>query len=318
VSDSRKPRVSVGLPVFNGERYLAGTIEAILAQTYHDFELIISDNASTDRTEEICRDFARRDGRVRYHRNETNLGLSRNYTRAFELSSGEYFRWATYDDLVAPTYLEVCVEVLDREPSVVLVHTKSRRIDERGHETGSYDYEMNLDSPLPHVRFHDLVNVRHSCNESMGLARSDVLKRTPLQANYVGSDRVLLAELGLRGRIRVIPEYLFFRRDHAETGSNIPLGQRSGWFDPAKDTRINLPQCREVAEYFKAVRRVRLRGSERRHCYSTLWSYALGRRRKMQAEGEDAAKKLLLRLRPVRRLAAALGRGPYRAVTPQQ
>ena len=110
----RAPRVSIGLPVYNGERYIAETLDSLLAQTFHDFELIISDNASQDRTEEICRSYASTDTRVRYVRNATNLGAPRNYRRAFELSSGEYFRWANCDDLFSPESLARCVEVLDR------------------------------------------------------------------------------------------------------------------------------------------------------------------------------------------------------------
>ena len=91
-------RVSVALPVYNGERYLRIAIEAILTQTYQDFEFIISDNASTDSTEQICREYAAIDKRICYHRNEKNIGAPRNFNRAFELSHGEYLKWATCDD----------------------------------------------------------------------------------------------------------------------------------------------------------------------------------------------------------------------------
>lgn len=309
---SRMPKVSIGLPVYNGARYLAETLESILAQTYTNFELIISDNASTDETEAICRSFAARDERIRYHRNAANLGLSKNYTRAFELSSGEYFRWATYDDLIAPEYLAKCVAVLDSDPSVVLVHSRSSRIDEHGLVNGQYDYDMDLAAPEPHQRFHDLITVRHSCNESMGLIRSDVLRLTPLQANYVGSDRTLLAELGLRGRFYIVPEYLFFRRDHPETGSNIPLDQRANWFDPAKGTHPSSLYCREVGEYFLSVNRVPLKWRERARCYLTLIRHAWTRRRRLIAEITRSIKAYLLRSSLVRYLHS-LTKGSPRA-----
>ena len=114
------PRVTIGLPVYNGQNYLVETLESLLAQTYTDFELVISDNASTDRTEAICRQYAAGDARIRYYRNDENIGASANYNRAFELGRGEYFKWAAHDDLLAPTYLERCVEVLDANPDVVL------------------------------------------------------------------------------------------------------------------------------------------------------------------------------------------------------
>ena len=96
------PRVSIGLPVYNGDNYLAETLDSILAQTFTDFELIISDNGSTDRTEAICRRYAAQDHRVRYVRNPSNLGAARNYKRAFELARGEYFKWNGHDDPLAP------------------------------------------------------------------------------------------------------------------------------------------------------------------------------------------------------------------------
>ena len=100
-----EPRVSIGMPVYNGEKYLEEAIQSILAQTYSDFELVISDNASTDKTQEICLEYAARDSRVRYHRNEKNLGAAPNYNRTFELSTGQYFKWADYDDLLAEEFL---------------------------------------------------------------------------------------------------------------------------------------------------------------------------------------------------------------------
>src|SRR2546425_9420098 len=93
------PQVSVGLPVYNGERYLAEALDSLLTQSYEDFELIICDNASTDRTGEIARSYAAKDKRVRYARNDKNLGAGGNFRRGFALASGEYFRWAASDDV---------------------------------------------------------------------------------------------------------------------------------------------------------------------------------------------------------------------------
>jgi glycosyltransferase involved in cell wall biosynthesis len=103
---SKIPRVSIGLPVFNGEKYLAEALDSILSQTYRDFKLIISDNASTDRTEQICREYAAKDRRIRYYRNEKNIGAPKNFNRVFELSSGKYFRWDAFTHPSAkPNYL---------------------------------------------------------------------------------------------------------------------------------------------------------------------------------------------------------------------
>ena len=95
---SKPPRISIGMPVYNGEQFLAGALDSVLTQDFEDFELIISDNASEDGTQKICLDYAARDRRIRYYRNEMNIGGSRNHSRVFELSAAEYFKWAHYDD----------------------------------------------------------------------------------------------------------------------------------------------------------------------------------------------------------------------------
>src|SRR5436190_12174806 len=95
----RDPIVSIGLPVFNGERYLRQALDSLLGQDFQDFELIISDNASTDRTAEICRAYVAKDRRIRYYRNESNIGSAPNYRRVFELARGEFFKWCSHDDV---------------------------------------------------------------------------------------------------------------------------------------------------------------------------------------------------------------------------
>ena len=118
--NDRIPKVSIGMPVLNGENYIEPAIRSILAQTYSDFELIISDNASQDRTEEICLYYAKKDRRIRYHRNDSNIGAARNFNRTVELAKGQYFKWAAHDDTLAPEYLEKCLEVLEQDESLIL------------------------------------------------------------------------------------------------------------------------------------------------------------------------------------------------------
>ena len=151
---SSSPRVSVGIPVYNGERYLEVAIVSVLNQTYQDFELIISDNASSDHTREICMEYAKQDPRIRYYRNDKNLGAAPNYNRVFQLSDAEYFKWADYDDLIAPDFLSKCIRILDQNPSVVLCYPRAMIIDENGKHLGEHDYVIKLDSPHAHLRFH--------------------------------------------------------------------------------------------------------------------------------------------------------------------
>src|SRR5687768_11755331 len=115
----RTVSVSVGMPVFNGERFIEAALDSVLAQNYGDLEVVISDNASTDDTEEICRSYAAKDDRVRYFRNRINYGIAFNFNNVFRLSSGRYFKWAASDDVCAPDFLSRCVEILDRDASIV-------------------------------------------------------------------------------------------------------------------------------------------------------------------------------------------------------
>jgi len=213
-----KPCVSLGLPVFNGEKYLKQVLDSILAQTYLDFELTISDNASIDKTQHICLKYAAKDNRIRYYRNKENIGASKNFNRVFLLSSGEYFKWCAHDDVLAPEYLQKCVRVLDNDSSIILCHSKTARIDEKGVVVGDYD-DMTLNkitSWKPHERFGDLISQHNSCWAIMGVVRASSLRKTPLHGDYLDEDRNLLAEIGLMGRIYEIPEHLFFRRDHPQ------------------------------------------------------------------------------------------------------
>jgi len=257
--------ISIGLPVFNGANYLPEAVRSILEQTHSNFELIIPDNASTDETPEICHAYAAADQRIRYHRHETNRGASWNYRRVFELSSGRYFKWAVHDDVLGPEFLSRCLEALEGDPSATLCYTPTRFIDERGELSGTYRTTLDdVSSPKPQKRFRDLILTDHLCLEVFGLIRSRVLRMTPLIEDYVASDRVLLAELGLRGRLLEIPEALFFCRDHPERSVRaLPFHKRIAWYHPASSGKSTFPHWRFYAEYFKCLKRVPLQRSER-------------------------------------------------------
>jgi len=268
-----KPGVSIGIPVFNGELYIAETLDSLLAQTYTDFEIIISDNASTDRTEEICRQYAAKDRRIRYYRNEKNLGAARNYNRVFELSNGKYFKWAAHDDICAPEYLERCVEVLDRKPSVVVCHTKTIYINKKGEKYKAYDDYLDFRSSRPHKRYHDYVFLPiPRWNAVFGVMRASELKKTPLIGSYLNSDKVLVGELVLRGEIYRVPEPLFFRRDHPQrpwqTNPTLPLRQaEQAWYDPTKVGKSTFRTWRLFREHLFSIGRVSLSWYERTWCY---------------------------------------------------
>lgn len=262
------PRVSLGLPVFDGERYLAEALDCALAQTCRDFEIVISDNASTDATEAICRDYAGRDPRIRYHRSPENRGAAWNFNHTLALARGAYFKWMAHDDRMAPTFLERCVSVLDEEPDVVLAYPRSAQIGEHGERIGPVEFELHGDAREPHERFRHQICVHHRCFHVFGLMRTEVLRRTRAIDTYVGSDRVLLAHLALLGRLHEVPEELFFQRQHPgrSTAAQPTLQGRAAWFDPTRAGARTFPHWRLGAEYFAAVGRTGLGAGERIRC----------------------------------------------------
>jgi glycosyltransferase involved in cell wall biosynthesis len=322
---SNKPRVSIGMPVFNGEKYLRETLDSLLAQTYRDFELIISDNASTDYTQQICREYATKDSRIHYYRNEENLGAPRNFNKVFELSSDEYFKWAAYDDVLAPEYLQKCVNVLDNDPSIVLCHSKTGVIDARGNLVGNCDHRTltRIGSWKAHERFGDLISIRNPCWAIFGVVRATTLSKTPLHGSYIGADRNLLAELGLMGRIYEIPEHLFFRRDHPEAYTrkfceytfaiNVDkYAEQLAWW--SKDDWTYFPNWKDCAEFFKSISRVRLKWYERLSCYGEIFRWFT--KEGWRYLGSDVENLLLRRSRFGRKLIPTVKLNLKRTVIP--
>jgi glycosyltransferase involved in cell wall biosynthesis len=258
--------------VYNGENFVGAAIDSILAQSYTDFELIISDNASTDRTREICESRAMQDRRIHYRRLPANIGGAANFNRVLALARGEYFKWVAHDDLIAPDFLSRCVEALDRDPSAVLSQSRSFEIDESGCVVREITPELpNASSPIAAIRFADLVLIDHACLESYGVIRSSTLRQTPGIASYIASDRVMLAELGLRGRFCEVTERLASIREHPQRATRaIPFHQRALWFDPANASSVRFPHWRFYKEYFTRVHRTCGDPPERWRCYGVL------------------------------------------------
>jgi glycosyltransferase involved in cell wall biosynthesis len=270
--------------VYNGEGYLVEALDSLLSQTFVDFELIISDNASTDSTPEVCQAYAAMDPRICYVRSEQNLGASWNFNRVFGLATGEYFKWAAHDDLCDPLYLEGCVDVLDHDPSIVLCHSRTKEIDEHGEVRRYFSPKTRMNSPNAHERFYECICVPHPQVMVFGLIRADVLKRTRLIGGYASSDRVLLGELALLGRFYELPQVLFFRRAHPRQSFRAYGSRHSyrAWFDPSKEGKVAFPHWRLLLEHLTTVTRARLPWRERLKCYVVVawwvrlhWKYLL-------------------------------------------
>ncbi len=246
------PPVSIGLPVRNGAVYLEEAVSDLLGQTAGDFELLISDNASDDQTEEICREAAA-DERVRYIRQPQNIGAAANYNEVFHRTSAPFFRWASHDDRCAPTHLEACLEMFkSTDPTTVLVYPQTLLIDADGDEIRIHDDQFDLQQPTARGRLVQLARIWGLCNPIMGLMRRDAAQRTRLIDTFRGSDLVMIAELAMLGPIREVREPLFLRRIHPGSALQGGTTDVPTWLDPRAKReshlaeRTSLPVLREI------------------------------------------------------------------------
>lgn len=314
---NQTPRLSIGLPVYNGKKYLAEAIDALLGQSYEDFELILSDNASTDDTEAICRRYEKQDSRVRYFRQSRNIGISANHDFVFQQSRGELFKWAAADDLYGRDLLKSCVDALDKHPEVVLAHSWVAAIDEAGHVTQALEYPLVTDSPSAPERFgttlfgssglyqrrvlyaggglpggndadiRGLIRVDNRgvirSDDQYGVIRSEVLRRVPPVGSYHHGDLVMTSEIALHGPFHMTPDWLYFRRQHPDRSYNASskVQARCAIQDPARANRLLHPTARLHAEYIlgyvAAIRRAPLTSADRRQCYRYLAKWMLDR-----------------------------------------
>lgn len=228
-----EPRLSIGVPVFNGERFLPVLFAALASQTFRDFEVVISDNASTDRTEQICREWTARDSRIRYHRNLRNVGGCANFNFVFELCRAPLFKWAACDDSFGPEYLEACVAVLDANPDVVVAQTDVVCIDdqqrpfERASEPGQFiipgtslKYKVDPidlgESANAVRRYYDVLFRCRSNAQVFGVMRREALAKTGLLPSFLGSEKATVLELSLLGRFGQDRRPLFYRCYHPD------------------------------------------------------------------------------------------------------
>jgi glycosyltransferase involved in cell wall biosynthesis len=246
---NRKPLVSIGMPIYNGADFLRCALESLLAQDYDNFELIISDNHSTDSTQEICLDYLARDNRIRYHRNNTNIGAINNFNRVFELSQGEYFMWAAHDDVREPNYISACLGTLEMNPNVILCC--SNTILEENGKCRELKEDFSTVGMSPNKRFRKIL-WNNSCSGIYGLIRSSGLRKTKLFKNTASSDNLLLAELSLLGEFCQLPLFLF--KEKVRTRS---LSQRINgilnMYLPDRDRYIYLPFIKLAIDHWKVV-----------------------------------------------------------------
>ncbi len=288
-------KVAIGIPVYNGSNFVGAAIESILAQTCGDFDLFISDNASTDATEDICRAYASRDDRVRYVRQPRNLGAAGNHNVLVGMSDSPYFKWAAHDDVLAPGFLAACVEALDRDPAVVLASPASTLIGASGTvlpysaDRGGLIDQAGVCWPMlpeknpglaaddPAARFEAVMINMVMCVEIFGLMRRSALLRTALQGPFSGADKVLLAQMSLLGPFWLGQETLFFRRCHAEQFSaSVSGAYRAQWFSGRRDSMFT-QQFRLLLAYCRALYTTDLTVRQRWECLQAITRRALFR-----------------------------------------
>jgi glycosyltransferase involved in cell wall biosynthesis len=283
------PIVSIGIPVYNGEKYLKKTLESLLNQGFQDFEIIISDNGSTDSTPAICCEYEQMDSRVHYHRSEINHGPCWNYNRVFDLSNGKYFKWHACDDLLRSDFLEKCVEVLDTYPDMILAHSYTDVIDERGHQIKDIDLtRIHTDHMRPSVRLRSMLMLgKYLSSAVFGLIRMDILRNAPRQPAYAHGDVIFMCYLAIYGRFYQIPEPLFQYRIHAEQSmQTLPthmmgLKKRrlfpfsgplpaTDWWDPSKKGKVDFPTWRFYWRMFSFVQRYPMPIAEKLRCHRSV------------------------------------------------
>ncbi|HEY0716634.1 MAG TPA: glycosyltransferase family 2 protein [Streptosporangiaceae bacterium] len=278
------PRLTIGLPVYNGRNYVGQAIEALLGQTFGDYELIISDNASTDGTADICRQYARRDSRIRYVRQPHNIGIAPNHNFIVSEARGELVKWASHDDLYARDMMERCVQALDEHPHAVLAHPWTAMIDGSGQVTAAIEYPLNTSSPSAPERFRSTL-FANGGDDTGGVIRTEVMRRTTGLNSFHHADRTIITELALQGPFHQVPDWLYFRRDHPGRNERTSptVRARCTNLDPRRSGRVRHPVARLYGEYVwgyvAAIRNAPLTSAERRTCYRHLARYLTSRAR---------------------------------------
>ncbi len=278
------PRVSIGLPVYNGERFITEALDSVMAQTFEDFELLISDNASTDATGSIAASFAERDQRVRHLRHAETKGATWNFNTVFGEATGDLFVWLAHDDAWEPDFLERCVEAFDRDAGVVLAFSNTSYVDEDTEPAGSREYPMRTNSERVSERLWDVLMVWHDCLPVFGVIRRSALAETGLIGPYAFGDHLLLAELCLLGRFEIFDDHLFRSRLHPGQSIqqfNVWVDHHAygNWFTESTSGRPPLPMWQMLGDLLRAVWRARPGLPETAGCLAAIGRWTIRYRR---------------------------------------
>ena len=289
---SPPPPVSIGLPVYNGARFLPQALESLLGQSFSDIELIVSDNASSDSTQNICTEYAARDARIRYVRQNVNIGAMRNWNFVAKQARGKYFKWSSASDYCAPDMLARCFAAMEAESDIVLCYGQTCLVDQETGELTEYSGNIELMEDRPHERFSKLCGSLKLNNAYGGLIRTDALHRTKLNRLYSGGDIILMAELALMGRFRLLPQTLLYRRMGRETSSNeLSASDLAVFLDPQKTHNLDLLHFSTHLGYLGAVLRAPINPLEKLKTLALVCRHAAWDRENLLAELRGVLKK---------------------------
>jgi len=251
---SATPRISIGMPAYNGAATIGSSIEALLAQTFGDFELIVSDNSSTDSTRDVVEALVRQDTRVRYVRQPTNIGANMNYTYVATVARGEYLKWASASDWCAPTFLDRCLGALERDSDAVLAVPRTRLFEGEPSKARDYARDIAILDDRPFDRLKRLITTISLNNAINGLIRLPALRRTRLIEPYHTADMVLMGHLAMLGKFVLVDEPLFFRRMEPATATALQDADavRRHHY-PQLSARTLLQNWKRQAGWFRAV-----------------------------------------------------------------
>jgi len=280
----------MGMPVYNGANYLVKALDSLLSQSFTDFEIVIVDNASTDATELICKDYLGRDSRIKYFRNPSNVGAALNYQIALEKTSGEYFKWAAHDDVYDAGWLKRCVDILDSNPNVILAYTRTVFIDANDIEISRFNDPFRILEDKPYWRFRQMVVKLRWCHAIFGLMRRELPAGLKPIGNYIGSDMVYLAELALHGKFIEDESYGFHRRMHNNSSqqANRNVENLQEWYDPRTKGKLYLRHWRFLKEYALCVSRAPVSVTQKLRCWAFLLRVANWNRDKLAQEASWA------------------------------
>jgi len=216
---SDKALVSIGMPSYNGERYIRKALDSLLAQDYESFEIIISDNASTDATLQICTDYAARDSRISVHTHPCNVGALANFKTVLEMAKGKYFMWAAVDDYWLPNFVDVMVKELETHPEAGVAMCAVNRVSEDGTYYDTVRFTGALD-PNTKSYYQMLMGImspkKHKYNLFIyGLFRTSLLQKAVLSLPEVPRvDRLLMGQMALAAHFRWVDHVLHVRTVH--------------------------------------------------------------------------------------------------------